>query len=253
MNGKSLEMHRVFFFILFLNNKTKVKLNLQSFDTGRTWLRTNTIKRFPQICANLLFTCLHFQTGAFWKCSGFSRAGFRAGVRYPDGHGAGHRVPRVPSGDPLGSVFVDASPGAGGSCCCWAHQRGFHRWVICLAYRCPFVNEGIPTILRKGFQSSDHNQKSYIVQVWKKPTYLENQCLFREKKRLEGGSARVKTEDVAAASNTQIRVWVALLCQVNTFTCVAMPPETLWLHRRELVTGGWLSVGALRFKKSSSV
>lgn len=153
------------FFLIFYN-KTKVKLNLQSFHMGRTWLRTNTI--------NLLHMRLHFQTGPFWKCSGFSRAGFGAGVCYPDGHRPGHRVPRLPSGDPLGSVFVDASPGAGGSCCCWAHQRGFHRWVMCLAYRCPFVNEGIPTILRKGFQPSDHNQISYIVQVWKKPTYLEN-------------------------------------------------------------------------------
>lgn len=73
--------------------------------------------------------CPSCQIGSFRQRPGLPRPGVRAGVRHPDGHGAGHRVPRLPSGNPLGPVFVDAGPCAGGTCCRRAHQRSLHWWV----------------------------------------------------------------------------------------------------------------------------
>lgn len=105
-NRKSPENEPFFFY-----NKTKVKLGLQRYEVAT---KNQTEDRFSKDDQTI---CLPLQTGSFWQCSGFSCAGVRAGVRYSDRHRTGHRVPRLPSGDPLGSVVVDASPGAGGSFC----------------------------------------------------------------------------------------------------------------------------------------
>lgn len=77
---------------------------------------------------------LFLQTGSLWQCTRVSSPGLRPGVCYSNRHGAGHRVPHLSSGDPLGSVLVDASPGTGGARRCRAHQGSLHRWV-CVTVR----------------------------------------------------------------------------------------------------------------------